>query len=281
MRRLGDQAAQRKIIGAEGPVSERDRHRSRRGEAEACRHSAAGTLAAMTSPAVDAIPQVAHGAKADHAYDAIRVKILDGSYGPGFRLVLDRLANEIGVSAVPVREALRRLEAEGYVDFIRNVGARVRWIDVTDYAESLQTLAVLEASATAIAAPLLTKSALAQARKANDAMVASLARRDGAAVIEQDGKFHERLVAACPNSYLVGMVRREMARVQRLGNALQALAPERAQQAVDEHARLIELIENGARASRIEDMARAHRERTAELLVSRYGGWPARSAAVR
>jgi DNA-binding GntR family transcriptional regulator len=235
----------------------------------------------MTSPAVDAVPQVAHGAKADYAYEAIRGKILDGSYGPGFRLVLDRLASEIGVSAVPVREALRRLEAEGYVDFIRNVGARVRWIDVNDYAESLQTLAVLEASATAMAAPLLDKPALARARKANDAMAASLTRRDGTAVIGQDCTFHESLYDACPNTYLVAMVRREMTRVQRLGSALQSLAPDRAQQAVEEHSRLIELIETGARASRIEDMARAHRERTAELLLSRYGGRDSRPAGAR
>jgi DNA-binding GntR family transcriptional regulator len=59
----------------------------------------------MTSPAVQEAAHVAHGAKADHAYEAIRAKILDGSYGPGFRLVLDRLASEIGVSAVPRRES--------------------------------------------------------------------------------------------------------------------------------------------------------------------------------
>jgi DNA-binding GntR family transcriptional regulator len=233
----------------------------------------------MTSPAVQAVAQVAHGAKADHAYETIRGKILDGSYGPGFRLVLDRLAGEIGVSAVPVREALRRLEAEGYVDFTRNVGARVRWVDVTDCAESLQTLAVLEASATAMAAPLLGQSALAQARKANEAMAASLARGDLISVGEQDGRFHESLYAGCPNAYLVDMVRREMTRVQRLGSAIFALAPERARQAADEHARLLELVEGGARSSRIEDMARAHRERTAELLLNRYGGRDLRTAA--
>jgi DNA-binding GntR family transcriptional regulator len=233
----------------------------------------------MTSPAVQVVPQVARGAKADHAYEIIRGKILDGSYGPGFRLVLDRLANEIGVSAVPVREALRRLEAEGYVDFTRNVGASVRWIDVTDCAESLQTLAVLEASATAMTAPLLDKSALAGARRANRAMTASLARMDLVAVGEQDCQFHEFLWAACPNAYLVAMVRRETERVQRLGSAILALAPERARQAAGEHERLVELIGEGARSSQIEHMARAHREQTAELLLQLRGGRDLRAAA--
>ncbi len=233
----------------------------------------------MTSSARQGVPPVAHGAKADHAYEAIRGKILDGTYGSGFRLVLDRVANEIGVSAVPVREALRRLEAEGYVDFTRNVGARVRWIDVTDCGESLQTLAVLEASATAMATPLLDRPKLARARKANQAMATGLARRGVGAVVEQAREFHESLYAACPNTYLVDMVRRETARLQRFGSAILALAPERAEQAVDEHARLIELIEDGARPSRIEDVARAHRERTAELLLHRYAGRDLRTAA--
>ena len=259
--------------------------RGRLGRAEAsnlgvtCWQNTAGRLAGMTSPVVRAVPQVAHGAKADHAYDAIRAKILDGTYGPGFRLVLDRVATETGVSAVPVREALRRLEAEGYVDFTRNVGARVRWIDVTDCAESLQTLAVLEASATVMAAPLLDQSTIARARKANQAMAARLTRRGVAALMEQDSTVHESLYAACPNGYLIDMVRRETVRVQRFGSAILALVPERTQQAAAEHARLIELIEAGARSSRIEDLARAHRERTADLLVQRYGGRDLRTAA--
>jgi DNA-binding GntR family transcriptional regulator len=233
----------------------------------------------MTSSAVHAVPQVAHGAKADHAYEAVRAKILDGTYGPGFRLVLDRVATEIGVSAVPVREALRRLEAEGYVDFTRNVGARVRWVDVTDCAETLQTLAVLEASATAMAAPLLDQSKLARARKANQALAAGLAHKRVAALVERDREFHESLYAECPNSYLVDMVRRETVRVQRFGSAILALVPELARQAADEHARLVDLIESGARPARIEDLARAHRERAAYLLLHRYGGRDLRTAA--
>src|SRR5690348_12410648 len=73
------------------------------------------------------------GSKADAAYEWIRAGILEGTYGAGHRLVLERLASEIGVSPVPVREALRRLEAEGYVEFQRNVGATVRTIDAAGY----------------------------------------------------------------------------------------------------------------------------------------------------
>ncbi len=64
--------------------------------------------------------------KSERAYVAIKEKILCGEYTPGYRLVLAKLADDLGFSVVPVREAIRRLEAENFVTFERNVGAP-RW----------------------------------------------------------------------------------------------------------------------------------------------------------
>ena len=63
--------------------------------------------------------------KQQRVYDTLRERILSGAYGPGFRLVIDAVAAEVGVSTVPVREAIRRLEAEGLVIYRPNVGAQV------------------------------------------------------------------------------------------------------------------------------------------------------------
>jgi len=54
--------------------------------------------------------------KQERVYRAIRERILSGAYPPGYRVVIDALATELGVSALPVREAIRRLEAEGLVE---------------------------------------------------------------------------------------------------------------------------------------------------------------------
>ena len=62
--------------------------------------------------------------KSQQAYRFIRERIDDGRYVPGYRLVLGQIAKELDVSVVPVREAIRRLEAEGLVTFERNVGGR-------------------------------------------------------------------------------------------------------------------------------------------------------------
>ena len=63
--------------------------------------------------------------KHERAYRLIRSRILAGAYPPGHRLVIDALAEELGISQVPVREAIRRLEAEGRIDYRHNIGARV------------------------------------------------------------------------------------------------------------------------------------------------------------
>lgn len=228
----------------------------------------------MTSPAAPAGGKFAHGSKAEIAYEIILSKIVDGTYGPGCRLVLDRLASEIGVSAVPVREALRRLEAEGHVDFRRNVGATVCGIDPADYAERLQTLAILETSATALAAPLVGPEDLDAARRANEAVASSLERLDAAGFTRANHEFHRALYAPCPNTHLTELVEREWIRLFRVRDSGLGFVPERARQAVAEHAHLMELIENRAGVVAIEEYARAHRMRTAESFLRRHGAAP-------
>ena len=63
--------------------------------------------------------------KQQRAYTELRERILSGAYSPGFRLVIDSLADELEVSTLPIREAIRRLEAEGLVVFRPNAGAQV------------------------------------------------------------------------------------------------------------------------------------------------------------
>jgi DNA-binding GntR family transcriptional regulator len=224
-------------------------------------------MTTATAPSNGSPPQ---GSKAEVAYENIRSRIVDGSYGPGHRLVLDRLARDIGVSSVPVREALRRLEAEGYVDFKRNLGATVCSVDATAYGETMQTLAIVEAAATALAAPLLGKREIRAARKINDAMTASLDRLDPVSFTNRNHELHEMLYRSCPNTYLVGLIEREWARLRGIRQSTFAFVPTRARQAVAEHTKLIDLIESSATTSKIEDYAREHRMRTARALLERY-----------
>src|SRR5262245_31109076 len=93
--------------------------------------------------------------KQERVYQDVRERIRGGTYVPGLPSVIDARAEELGVSALPVREAIRRLEAEGLVVLRPNVGAQVAPAEPGVFDEEMTVLAVLEGYATAQAAPLL------------------------------------------------------------------------------------------------------------------------------
>lgn len=211
----------------------------------------------------------AAASKSELAYQAIREKILDGAYGPGYRLVLDRIARGLHVSAVPVREAIRRLEAEGYVVYERNVGPQVAMIDADAYAHSMEVLALLEGACTAAAAPLLTAADLARAADINDRMAASLADFDPIGFTRLNHEFHGVLCAPCPNPHLGALVEREWARLDLIRRSTFAVVPGRSPDSIAEHTRLLDLIRAGAPPGKIETYAREHKLTTLSAFLER------------
>lgn len=209
--------------------------------------------------------------KADRAYLTIKDRIESGGYGPGYRLVLDRIAHELAVSPVPVREALRRLEAEGYVVFERNLGARVATIDPDQYGHAMEVLAVVEGAATAAAAPHLTRDQIAAARELNQRMRDSMVEFDPAAFTELNQRFHELLCGACPNPHLRGVVEREWKRLGIIRRSSFVFARGRPRASVREHDKLLDLIESGAPAEEIERLSRAHKLATLDAVLGTTG----------
>jgi len=202
------------------------------------------------------------GSKVDRAHQVIRGRIIDRTYTPGYRLVLGTLARELGVSTVPVREAVRRLEAERLVDFTLHVGATVRGLDPVEYRWTLETLAVVEAAATRASAPLLDDAAIARARSLNERMRAGLAHLDPLRHSDLNQQLHRTLASACPNPHLLDLVDRGWARLATLRSSVFSFVPERAAASVEEHEALIDLIASGADADDVERAAREHRRRT-------------------
>src|SRR3954469_2517028 len=108
------------------------------------------------------------GTKQERVYQEVRERILSGAYGPGYRVVIDALAEEFEISALPVREAIRRLGAGGPVIDRPNVGAQVAPADPGVFDEEMTVLAVLEGYATALASPHLGKAGMKGLRAIND-----------------------------------------------------------------------------------------------------------------
>jgi DNA-binding GntR family transcriptional regulator len=210
----------------------------------------------------------AAGSKSERAYAAIKARIIDGAYSPGYRLVLARIAEDLGVSVVPVREAIRRLEAEGLVTFERNVGATVAGIDPTEYLYTMQTLSIIEGAATALSAPLIGEADIARARALNQEMRACLEHFDPLRFTQLNQDFHSVLFEHCPNPHILDLVHRGWNRLAALRSSTFRFVPGRAQDSVAEHEALLRLLETGASAEEIEKAARLHRGATLDAYLA-------------
>lgn len=208
------------------------------------------------------------GSKSQIAYDWIRERIARREYVPGYRLVLGTIAAELGMSTVPVREAIRRLEAEHLVTFERNVGARVSVVDEEQYRYTMQTLSLVEGFATALAAPHTTTDDLARAAEINERMRALLDDFDAHVHTQLNQRFHTVLFDRCPNPHIRELVDRGWARLASLRDTSFALIPSRARHSVQEHDHILDLIRTGAEPIEIEITTRDHRLRTLDAFLA-------------
>ncbi len=225
----------------------------------------------MAHSTISAGAATTHGtsspSKSQLAYDFIKARIEDSSYTPGYRLVLGAIAGKLGVSAVPVREAVRRLEAEGLVQFERNVGAQVAMVDPREYHVTMQTLSLVEGWATAASAPFMTADDIARARAINDQLARSLQHFDPVAFTRLNLDFHAVLFEHCPNPHIRELVDRGWARLRALRESTFSFVPDRASESVAEHSHILDLIELKADAFELEFAARNHRLSTLDAFL--------------
>jgi DNA-binding GntR family transcriptional regulator len=213
--------------------------------------------------------------KQERVYQHVRERILDGTYVPGFRIVIDALAEEFGVSALPVREAIRRLEAEGLVVFRPNVGAQVAPAEPGVFDEEMTVLAVLEGYATAEAAPQVGPDELRALTEITDGMVEAMESLDTLRFGRLNREFHGVILERCPNTALVELVNGVTRRLDAIRRTVFVQIPYRGAASVAEHRELIRLLSEGADAAAIEAAAREHKLHTVES----FRAWRARQEA--
>lgn len=146
---------------------------------------------------------------ADHAYEVIRLQILDGTLQAGERVVEADLARDLNTSRTPVREALRRLEAEGLVEVLPHRGARVSSWTKDDLREIYDLRAVLEAMAGERAATRIISTDLCRLDELCDQMDEcgtgpSASARDHYSSL--NGEYHEIIREASGSPRLVTML---------------------------------------------------------------------------
>jgi DNA-binding GntR family transcriptional regulator len=187
---------------------------------------------------------------------AIRQEILEGKLRPRTRLVQDELAERLGVSRQPVREALRRLETEGLLSRTLSRGLIVREYSEADVRETYHLRRLLEGEAAAIAAPRLTDSDLLQIESIHERLCTSLAADRVSDLYILNRAFHRSIYVAAQMPQLLELI-------DRLWTGLTIctplFVPGRAGHTVDEHWAIVQTLRR-REAAKAANAVRTHIE---------------------
>ncbi|MGY6704421.1 GntR family transcriptional regulator [Roseinatronobacter sp.] len=207
-----------------------------------------GDMRKPSQPVVD-LPQ------GQGAYDRLLEDIRLGVLLPGARLREVELAARLGISRTPVREALRRLEADGLVEHLPRQGASLRRLGYAEVMELYEMRAVLEGTAARLAARAASDLELLELSEINTAMTASDLPSEVARLNRQ---FHTSLINAAKNRYLQGAIG-AMARTLLILGQSTLFDPARSKSAAQEHDTLLGALHarDGLKA---EQVMRAHIE---------------------
>ena len=219
---------------------------------------------------LDSIPSIAAPtqSKSQRAYHWIKERIVRQEYTPGYRLVLGTIAGDLDMSVVPVREAIRQLEAEGLVTFERNVGAHVSMVDDSAYRFSMQALGILEGTATALAARRLTADDIRRARAVNELMIETLDHFDPKSFTALNHEFHVDPVLEVREPAHARTRQRRVGRASGTSATRpSASCPGARRSPCAEHENILVLIEQGAPLGEIEKAARRHRSATLDAYL--------------
>lgn len=201
----------------------------------------------------------------EQALVSIRQRILSGEYPPGSRLRLHVLAQETGASLIPVREALRVLEAERLIETIPNRGARVVPLSVEDMNDLYSVRITLESEAVRMATPIdgATHKELLDIL---DGIAVAVSKGDTDEVIRLNREFHYGIYRKSQSTwflYLIDLLWNHTERYQRLS------LESRHDAADGEHREILEALADG-RAEHAAKAMRNHLATTAKLVADSF-----------
>jgi DNA-binding GntR family transcriptional regulator len=203
----------------------------------------------------------------DHAHALVRRRILDNVYPPGHQALERALAEELGISRTPVREALIRLAHEGLVEVVPRHGMRVLPVSAADMAEIYVVLAALEsAAAELLARRRPTEAELKPLVEATQEMERALEAGDPERWAAADERFHQGLIDLAGNRTLRDAVLRLADRAHRARLFTLRLRPKPVD-STREHMALLERIRQGDAPGAVR-VNRAHRERASRELLA-------------
>ena len=142
----------------------------------------------------------------DVVFNTLRRAIITGEFAPGERQMEISLANRLGVSRTPVREAIRKLELEGLVIMIPRKGAQVAKITEKSLRDVIEIRCVLEEFAASLACERITEEGKEKLKEAHRQFVEAAQTNDIIDIVEKDEQFHDAIFQATCNDRLITII---------------------------------------------------------------------------
>ncbi len=197
------------------------------------------------------------------AYDVLRDAILTGQLEPGEHLGEEKVCRQLGISRSPLREALRRLEADGLIRIVPRQGAIVTEITKRDVADLFVVRKALEGLVARLATENITSKELAELDRICRAMEQCIGEHNVPAVVKANSQFHEVLIQASGNKWLSSFMAGLRDHIQRVYSSSIGYL-DRAPQSLAEHLEIIEALRN-RNAAAAEEVATKHVQRAEEV----------------
>ncbi|MGH3607052.1 MAG: GntR family transcriptional regulator [Pseudonocardiaceae bacterium] len=204
-----------------------------------------------------------------HALDRLREAIVAREFSPGQRVVQEDVAERLGVSIAPVREALRVLEQEGQVTYKPRRGYFVTELRVEDLEEIYELRQVLEERAARRALPTLDEDALERIAMAAKDCVDAAEAGDVAAELEANRRFHFGLLDSPDQVHTIRVIRLLWDSTEAY-RALYYNSPDERRNAVDAHDKILDAIRLGAADALVAELD-AHRAQALRVLKAILG----------
>ncbi len=197
--------------------------------------------------------------------ESLREAIRRGILKPGERIMEIQLAEELGVSRTPVREAIRKLELEGYVVMMPRRGTYVANMSIRDINEIFEIRTALESLSNGLAAEHITDEELEHLQRLLVIIGGYIKEGNMEKIVETDIEFHDLMYHAARNQRLVGIISNLRDQLTRF-RTLSMSHPGRLEATLEEHKAIVEAIANGDRRS-ASKAAERHMENSEKTLL--------------
>ena len=198
--------------------------------------------------------------------ESLRKAIREGVLEPGERLMEIQLADQLGVSRTPVREAIRKLELEGYVIMMPRRGTYVANLSIRDVNEVFEIRTSLDSLASGLAAERITDEELERLQRLLVLIGEYIETNDMEKIVETDTEFHDLLYQASRNTRLVGIIFNLREQLTRFRTTSMGF-PGRLAATLEEHRRIVEAIAQGD-VKEAQAAAEYHMEKSEQTLLA-------------